>query len=139
VLVDFLESLIETGKIVTQDLIDYFEEEMVEAAKAGESQNETKFSAQRSLGSVTQPTVSLSTPKIVYDPLDAADTRSIVKFLLESGVRVDSPVNIKFVGNKAIVSIVSLMYTSQVAVVTRTGDRLDYKTVNCNSPFATVE
>ena len=136
-LVDFLESLIETDKIVTQDLIDYFELEIVEAAKSGEW--DAPPTSQKVFEFTASPAVALKKPKVEYDPLDA-DTKAIVKYLLEERVRVDAPVNIKFVGRKAVVSLVSSNYGKpQVAVVYRNGGMLLYNTVNFDNPFATTE
>lgn len=135
-LVDFLESLIETEKIVMQDLIDYFEEEVVELAKNGEFEKPV----QQSFGFTSgNHTAIVSKPKIGYDPLDA-DTKEIVKYLLSERVRVETPVNIKFIGKKAIVSLMSGNYVKpQVAVVYRNGGMLLYNTVNFDNSFATTE
>ena len=142
VLVDFLESLIETDKIATQDLIDYFEEEVVEAAKAGEFPNEPKFLVQPCLdfGSTATVAPPPPKPKITYDRLDA-DTKEVIRYLLSECVRVETPVKIKFLGStKAVVALMSGNYGKpQVAVVYRNGGMLLYNTVNFDNPFATVE
>lgn len=132
-LVDFLESLIEQEKIVTQDLIDYFEEEVVELAKSGEE-------VQQSFSFTSAPNhTAIMAKPVVSEPLDA-DTKVVVKFLLEAGIRVDAPVKIKFVGNKAVVSLVSNNYgKQQVAVVKRVNGKLSYSTVNFDHPHATME
>lgn len=137
-LVDFFESLLEEGKIVTQDLVDYFEAEMVEAAKAGE------FDAPKS-EFLVQPCLDFPPPlpspsPVVTERLDA-DTREIVKFLLDNNVRVNTPVQCKFIGDKkAVVELVNGNYfRSQVAVVRRYNGRLLYTTVNFDSPLATIE
>jgi hypothetical protein len=135
-LVDFLESLIETDKIVTQDLIDYFEEEIVEAAKSGEWDAPK---TQQSFDFAASSAVALKKPKFEYDPLDA-DTKAIVKYLLEERVRVDTPVDCKFIGRKAVVAIMQPgAFKRQVAVVYRNGGMLLYNTVNFDNPFATTE
>lgn len=131
-LVDFLESLIEQDKIVTQDLIDYFEEEVVELAKSGEE-------VQQSFGFTSGNHTAVMAKPVVSEPLDA-DTKVVVKLLLEAGIRVDAPVKIKFVGNKAVVSLVSNNYGKpQVAVVKRVNGKLSYNTVNFDHPHATME
>jgi len=136
-LVDFLESLIETDKIVTQDLIDYFEEEIVEAAKSGEFDIPI---SQGVLPPVRLPVLPPVLPPAQYDVL-SADTKEIIKFLLENQIRVDSPVDIKFIGDKkAVIALVSSGYwKAQVALVRRLHGKLVYITVNRDSPLATVE
>ena len=137
-LVDFFDSLLEEGKIVTQDLVDYFEAEVVEAAGAGE------FVALKS-EFLVQPCIDFPLPlpspsPIVIDRLDA-DIKEIVKFLLDNHVRVNTPVQCKFIGDKkAVVELMNSNYfKSQVAVVRRCNGMLLYTTVNFDSPLVTVE
>ena len=141
-LVDFLESLIETDKIATQDLIDYFEEEIVEAAKAGEwDEPKVKFLVQPCLDFGSTVAVAPPAPlKVETERLDA-DTKEVVKFLLGKQVRVDTPVDVKFIGDKkAVVALMSVGYFKrQVAVVTRVGGKLVATLVNFDNPVATVE
>lgn len=129
-LIDFFQTLVEDERLITQELVDYFESEIVAAKEAGEF-NQTEVN--QIFGS--KPIESIET-----DRLDA-DTKEIVKFLLEKGVRVNTPVDIKFIGDKK--AVVKLMcpgaFKRQVAVVTRIHDMLIYNTVNFDNTFATVE
>ncbi len=125
-LVDFFETLVEQDKIVTQDLVDYFESEVLEAVKAGE---------------FVTPVTPKSIKEVIEESLERldADTKEIVKFLLESYVRVKTPVDIKFIGDKkAVVGVYTNGYRGpQVAVVTKVNGMLLHAVVNASDPFAT--